>query len=112
MWLGGHRDLARFNASPAGITGGDRFGGGGLYGGSMRSLISLDTVMLGIFNNRGNGGRRGLQLGHVNSLLFGLVVGIIGHTGHFQVMFFLAQLLKAVDGGGPLLAVSSFPGVH
>ena len=75
MRLGGHRDLAGFNTNPAGghLTG----GGSGLYGGSMRNLISLDTMMLGIFNNRGNGGRRGLQLGNVNSLLFGLVVGVI-----------------------------------
>ena len=72
MGLSGHGDLARFDTRSGRrirVSGSGR-GGGGIGVG----LISLDTVMLGIFYDGGNGGRRSLQLGHVYSLLFGHAV--------------------------------------
>ena len=72
MGFSGHGDFARFDRRSGRrirISGSGR-GGGGIGVG----LISLDTVMLGIFYDGGNGGRRSLQLGHVYSLLFGHAV--------------------------------------
>lgn len=72
MRFSGHGDLARFDRRSGRrirISASGR-GGRGLGVG----LISLDTVMLGIFYDGGNGGRRSLQLRHVYSLLFGHAV--------------------------------------
>jgi hypothetical protein len=68
--LSGHGDLARFDTRSGRRIRVSGWGGGGIGVG----LISLDTVMLGIFYDGGNGGRRSLQLGHVYSLLFGHAV--------------------------------------
>lgn len=70
MGLSGHGDLARFDRRSGRRIRISGSGGGGIGFG----LISLDTVMLGIFYDGGNGGRRSLQLGHVYSLLFGHAV--------------------------------------
>ena len=70
MGFSGHGDFSCFDRRSGRrirTSSSGRGGGGGIGVG----LISLDTVMLGIFYDGGNGGRRSLQLGHVYSLLFG-----------------------------------------